>query len=84
MSPGASWAPFKIAASEYAALLAKVLNPDRRRLATLARYHDQAFALDPEFDHHTDYFEWLRAVCEKHRSSYHQQLARRRRQPRRP
>jgi hypothetical protein len=77
MGPGASWAPFEIGPADYAALVPAVLNPDRRRLSALARYHDQEFALDPAFDHQTDYFEWLRVVCEKHREAYHAKRTRR-------
>jgi hypothetical protein len=77
MGPGASWAPFEIGPTDYTVLLPAVLKPDRRRLATLARYHDQEFALDPAFNHHTDYFEWLRAVCEKHRDASPAKRARR-------
>jgi hypothetical protein len=70
MSPGASWTPFEISGSDYAALIPRVLNPERSRLAALARYHDQEWSLDPELDHHTDYVAWRQAACEKHRSAY--------------
>jgi len=33
---------------------------------------------DHAFDHHTDYFDWLQQVCEKHRASCREKLQRRR------
>jgi hypothetical protein len=71
MSPGASWTPFQLGEREYAQLLRNVLDPDVALIKELSRYSWQRWAVDPEFDHHTDYFEWMAEVCEKHRAAFH-------------
>jgi hypothetical protein len=78
MSPGATREPFAVGEVEYAALLPRVLAPDRAELRRHARYHWQEVALDPTFDGHTDYFAWLQAVCDASRAAYHARLAARR------
>ena len=70
MSPGASWQPFALSESEYAALLPLVLEPDLNQLKTLARYTRLALKVDPEFDGIQDYFEWMQAVAAKHRDAH--------------
>lgn len=67
MGPGASWTPFTLTQREYDDVLAKVLKPDRKALKSFARYATQSFVVDAEFDGFTDYFEWMEAVCRKHR-----------------
>jgi len=71
MSPGASWESFEVSEAEYDEILPRVLSPDRGALAGYARYADQQWQLDPAFDHYVDWFEWLSAVCAKHREAYH-------------
>ena len=75
MSPGATWEPFEVGEPEYAALVPKILAPDRAELRRYARYHWAEVRLDPAFDGHTDYFAWLQAVCDVHRAAYHARLA---------
>ena len=74
MSPGASWEPFEISNEEYAEILPKVLNPDQDMLRRFARYPERKFEIDPAFDHHTDYFAWYAAVCDKHRTAFHAKM----------
>ena len=75
MSPGASWVPFQLSQAEYDALLRTALEPDVEMLKRLSRYSWQRWSLDPEFDQHTDYFEWSEAVCRKHRAAYQVMIA---------
>ena len=40
----------------------------------MTRYPWETFALDDSFDHFTDYYQWMRAVCEKTRDVYVRRL----------
>jgi hypothetical protein len=70
MSPGATWEPFQITADEYRALLAAIRDTPVESLRAQARYASVPLSVDPEFDGITDRFEWIMAVCRKHRESW--------------
>lgn len=74
MSPGATWEPFSLSEHEYDALVAAVRAIPPKHLRQRARYAGHPFEFDPSFDHHQDYFEWVSAVCEKHRAAWHAKL----------
>jgi hypothetical protein len=71
MSPGATWEPFQITADEYRALLAAVRATPAASLRAQARYATVQLSTDPALDGVTDRFEWIMAVCQKHRESWH-------------
>ena len=75
MSPGATWTPFQLSRSEYDALIRNALEPDVAMLERMSRYSWQRWILDPDFDDHTDYFEWAGDVCRKHRAAYDAMMA---------
>lgn len=68
MSPGATWEPFSVSEQEYQDLVEAVRTVAPKTLRRKARYADKAYTFDPSFDHHQDYFDWMRAVCAKHRT----------------
>lgn len=74
MSPGTSCEPFSISEEEHAALVDAVFSTPRSEIAPHARYAWFPRQIDHSFDHIQDYVEWLTAVCEKHRDSFHQKL----------
>lgn len=74
MSPGASWTPFSLSNEEYALLADAVMNAPRSEIAPHARYAMLPKGIDHSFDHIQDRMEWFRAVCEKHRTSWHDKL----------
>ena len=72
MSPGATWKPFQISSREYESLVKAINNLDPKSLRNAARYTWVKFEFDRSFDHIRSWEDWLLAVCEKHRNSYHQ------------
>ena len=74
MSPGAIWQPFEITEEEYDELKNAVLSIPPGDLKDFARYSDIQFEFDSEFDSIQDRIEWMVAMCNKHRESYHQKL----------
>ena len=72
MSPGATWKPFRISSKEYKSLVQAINNLDPKSLGDEARYTWVKFEFDRSFDHVQSWGNWLFAVCEKHRNSYHQ------------
>jgi hypothetical protein len=76
MSPGASWEPFEIVDQEYRQLLSTILHPDLDELRQQARFDWILMQIDSDFDDIQDRFEWMQAVCNKHRDRWHQAIAR--------
>jgi hypothetical protein len=74
MSPGASWEPFTISEEEYTVLKKTVANTSISEIEPYARYAHVQMKFDAEFDSIGDRFEWMRAVCEKHRENWHAEL----------
>jgi hypothetical protein len=74
MSPGATWEPLSLSEHEYQALVAAVRAIAPKNLKKRARYAGLPFLSDPAFDHHQDYFDWVREVCEKHRAAWRAKL----------
>jgi len=71
MSPGATWEPFSLSEQEYRDLVTAVRTVVPKHLRPRARYADRPYRFDSSFDHHQDYFDWLREVCAKHRPGAH-------------
>jgi hypothetical protein len=67
MSPGATWEPFEISEPEYLDLVATIMELDPELLGDTARYTEVKFTIDHSLDYIQGRFEWLQAVCEKHR-----------------
>jgi hypothetical protein len=76
MSPGASWEPFEIMDQEYRQILPAILHTDSDELRKQARFAGIPMQIDSDFDHIQDRFEWMQAVCNKHRDLWHQANAR--------
>jgi hypothetical protein len=68
MSPGASWEPFIITATEYQLLTDRIRTTPLDAIRPYARYADVPFVFDPRFDHIQDRYAWMSAVCDEHRS----------------
>ena len=49
---------------------------DPATLGERARYTDIKFIEDPAFDANSDQFDWLAAVCDKHRERFHEEIDR--------
>lgn len=71
MSPGASWKPFSIDKEQYDVLLQEVLTTPLSTLEGKSRYNFIKFITDNSFDNYEDQFDWLEAVCVRHRERYH-------------
>lgn len=67
MGPGATWEPFTISKSEYEELVKEVAIGDLNGIKKVVRFADGRAVTDDSFDHIKDYFEWRKAVSEKHR-----------------
>jgi hypothetical protein len=67
MSPGATWEPFEISETEYLELVEAITNLDPGLLGDTARYTEVKFRVELSLDHIQDRFDWIQAVCEKHR-----------------
>ena len=74
MSPGAKWKPFTISQDEYAALVAAVRSTPLEQIRPYARYVFVPWKFDPAFDHIPTWADWLKAVCQKHRHSWHAEM----------
>ncbi len=74
MSPGATWKPFTISKEEYEALLTALKTTPLSEIKPHARYAEVTLKCDPEFDDIQDRITWIRAVCSKHRNSWHEDL----------
>ena len=74
MSPGASWKPFTLVQEEYDELVVAVKETPISEIEPFARYAHLPFKLDSSFDQIADRFEWIKAVCEKHRDNWHSKL----------
>ena len=74
MGPGATWEPFSLLEDEYQALVDAVLSTPAAEIAPHARYAMRPKALDPSFDHIQDRLTWMKAVCDKHRTAWHEKL----------
>jgi hypothetical protein len=74
MSPGASWKPFKISAEEYSSLIGELRSTPLTEIKPHARYVWIPVKFDPSFDHIQEWIEWMKAVCRKHRDSWHEEL----------
>lgn len=74
MSPGADWEPFTISADEYAALVDAVQHTPISEIKPHARYASLPFKFDHSFDELSDWLDWIKAVCKKHRKEWHEQL----------
>jgi len=74
VSPGASWEPFTVSNKQYNQLLNKVLKQSSISLKEKARYYHIQFIVDSSFDKYRDQFEWMQAVCNKHRKGYNLKL----------
>ena len=70
MSPGASWNPFTIDQKKYDILLNQVLETPTNELEGKSRFTFVKFIRDDSFDNIQDQFDWLEAVCIKHRERY--------------
>jgi hypothetical protein len=70
MSPGASWEPFTLSDEEYAALVHAVKSTPASVIQPHPRYAWCQLTFDHSFDHIGDRFEWMRAVCNKHRDAW--------------
>jgi hypothetical protein len=75
MSPGATWEPFQLKKKTFSELLDLVKKTDPKTLKDKARYISIKFIRDKSFDPITDQFEWLEAVCNKHRERFHAEMA---------
>jgi len=76
MSPGASWKPFTITAETYEVLVAQVASFDPADFEDSAEYFRMKFLFDSAFDLIPDRFEWVKAVCGKHRDGFHERARR--------
>ena len=74
MGPGASWKPFSISAEEYQQLITAIKTTPIETIQPYARYAWLRPQFDDSFDGLTDYISWMRAVCEKHRETWHAKL----------
>jgi hypothetical protein len=76
MSPGTSWEPFAISEKEYSALVEAVQRTPLAEIKPHARYAFVAMKFDSSFDHIDERRDWFQAVCNKHRSAWHEELER--------
>jgi hypothetical protein len=76
MSPGTSWEPFAISEEEYSALVKAVQETPLAEIKPHARYAFVAMQFDSSFDHIDERRDWFQAVCNKHRSAWHEELER--------
>ena len=67
MSPGASWDSFEISDQEYSQVLSTILHPNLEKLRQNARFAWNPMRIDSDFDEIQERFEWMQAVCNKHR-----------------
>lgn len=74
MGPGTSWEPFAISEAEYGSLAEAVQNTPVSEIKLHARYAFVAMKFDPSFDHIEERRDWFQAVCQKHRSAWHEEL----------
>jgi hypothetical protein len=81
MSPGATWQPFTISKEEYKALVSALKMTPLSEIKPHARYTDVTMKCAPDFDHIQDRIAWIRAVCSKHRDSWHEELSKARAGP---
>ena len=70
MGPGAIWEPFEITEAEFNELVAAVKTTQLSGLATKARYCENQYEVDPQFNEIRDRTEWATAVCAKHGKAY--------------
>lgn len=70
------WEPFELSAEEYAALVPKMLQPNRVELAKYTQHIWQSFERDEALDNITDYGLWQQRVREKHMQSWAMRMAR--------
>ena len=64
----------ELSREEYDDLAAAVRSVPVPGLRRRDRYAHLQFKFDPSFDHLTDYMDWMRAVCEKHRDQWREEL----------
>jgi len=74
MSPGATWQPFTISEEEYKAVVTALKITPLSEIKPHARYAEIPMKFDAEFDHIHDRVPWMRAVCAKHRNSWHEEI----------
>jgi hypothetical protein len=74
MGPGTSWEPFTITASEYKALKKAVADTPISEIRDHARYAHIQLKFDNEFYSLKERFEWMSAICEKHRENWRAEL----------
>ena len=74
MSPGASWEPFTLEIDEYESLVEAIKTTPIIDIEPHARYAHVPLKFDSSFDQLTSRWDWMKAVCEKHRDSWHAEL----------
>jgi hypothetical protein len=74
MSPGSSWQPFEISEEEYRQALPSIFQPNLDELREKVRFSGIPIQIDSDFDHIQDRFEWMQAVCIRHRDQHHQAI----------
>lgn len=76
MGPGTTWEPFIISEEEYRGLVEAVRGTPVSEIASQARFAFVVMKFDPSFDHIEERREWFQAACNKHRSTWHEELER--------
>lgn len=76
MSPGTSWEPFTISEEEYSALVEAIRHTSLAEIKPHARFAFIPMKFDSSFDHIEERREWFQSVCNKHRSTWHEELER--------
>ena len=76
MSSGTLWEPFAISEEEYRLLAEAVQSTPISQIKPHARYAFVPMKFDHSFDHMEEWQDWFRAVCQKHRNAWHEELER--------
>lgn len=76
MTSGTQWEPFAISEEEYLQLSEAVQNTPISEIKPHARYAFLAMKFDQSFDQIEEWQDWFRAVCQKHRNAWHEELER--------
>lgn len=76
MNAGAQWEPFAISDEEYRQLAEAVQSTPISQIKPHARYAFLPMKFDHSFDDIEEWQDWFRAVCQKHRNAWHEELER--------